>query len=50
MAVIHILKDGTKVPDITGYQVMSKEIYTLIDEMNKRRKQHGHLGTDPKGK
>lgn len=40
MAVYHVLKDGTKLNDITGYVVKYSEVpavYDLIHKMNQRK-------------
>lgn len=41
MAVIHILKDGTRLDDITGHVVRmedAEELYRLIDSINQKKK------------
>lgn len=41
MAVIHILKDGTRLDDITGHVVRmedAEELYRLIDNINQKKK------------
>lgn len=40
MAVIHILKDGTRLDDISGHVVRmedAEELYRLIDSINQKR-------------
>lgn len=40
MAVIHILKDGTRLDDISGHVVRmedAEELYRLIDSISQRR-------------
>ena len=42
MSVIHILKDGSQVKDITGHVVKmsdAKELYTLLESINSKRSQ-----------
>lgn len=40
MAVIHVLKDGTVLKDITGHVVKMEDVpsvYALIDQMNRKK-------------
>ena len=52
MAVIHILKDGSQVSDITGHVVRMDDagtLYQLIDSINRRgsrRKVHNEVEND----
>ena len=41
--VIHVMRDGSQVKDITGHVVKmqdAKMIYTLISKINERRKEN----------
>lgn len=41
MTIHHILKDGTKVPDITGHVIKADEhetLYQVINKINERKK------------
>lgn len=43
MAVIHILKDGSRVADITGHVVRvadAEPLYRFIHSLNEQKKQH----------
>lgn len=50
MAVIHILKDGTQLKDITGHVIRmtdAESFYSLLDAVNKRKTKKIHKNTVP---
>lgn len=47
MTILHILKDGTELEDITGHVVRmedAKDVYAIIDRINKKGRRHGNNG------
>ena len=51
--VKNILKDGTVIKDMTGHVVLRSDapvVYSLIDRMNKERRQNGNIRTNQESK
>lgn len=51
--IIHIMKDGKKVKDITGHLVKREDVpraYDLMSQMNRKGEKDGFIRTNPNGK